>query len=144
MSGGTMHEELEAHLVEEEGEVLHVYQDHLGFWTLGVGRLVDPRRGGGISREESRYLLANDIAEVEAGLDRAIPWWRGLSDSRRLVLASMAFQLGIDGLLGFRNTLTAIKRGDYAAGARGMLASKWARRDTPARAKRMAALMERG
>lgn len=55
----------------------------------------------------------------------------------------MAFQMGIVGLLGFTNTLAAIKRGDYAAAATGMLASLWARQ-TPARAKRMADMMRAG
>ena len=34
-------------LRRNEGEVLHAYQDHLGFWTIGVGRLIDKRKGGG-------------------------------------------------------------------------------------------------
>lgn len=37
----------------------------------------------------------------------------------------MAFNM-LGGLLTFTNTLAAMKRGDYAAAADGMLASKWA------------------
>lgn len=25
--------------------VPHAYQDHLGYWTIGVGRLIDKRKG---------------------------------------------------------------------------------------------------
>jgi hypothetical protein len=53
--------ELTAQLRRDEGEVLHAYSDHLGFTTIGVGRLIDKRRGGGITKEESKYLLENDI-----------------------------------------------------------------------------------
>jgi len=70
----------------DEGEVLHAYQDHLGYWTIGVGRLIDKRKGSGISTAESALLLGNDIAEKEAELDRWLPWWRQLPDARRAVL----------------------------------------------------------
>jgi lysozyme len=46
-------------LEKEEGFVPHVYKDHLGYWTIGHGILVDERKGGGITIEESRYLLNN-------------------------------------------------------------------------------------
>jgi len=127
-------------LRRDEGEILHAYTDHLGYWTLGVGRLVDKRKGGGISREESAYLLANDIKRIEAQLDESLPWWRTLSEPRQAVLVSMAFQMGLAGLLGFRNTLAAIKAGRYEDAAGGMLASKWATQ-TPQRAARLAKQM---
>src|SRR5690606_761789 len=98
----------------DEGEVLHAYTDHLGYLTIGVGRLIDKRKGGGISRDESAYLLANDIKEKSAELDRRLSWWKRLDDARRGVLLSMAFQMGVDGLLTFKNTLAMIERGDYA------------------------------
>lgn len=130
-------------LRREEGDVLSAYQDHLGYWTIGVGRLIDKRKGGGITKEESAYLLANDVARVSAQVDAALPWASGLNDARYAVLVGMAFQMGIAGLLGFKNTLAMIGRGDYSGAAAGMLASKWARQ-TPARAERMAQQMRTG
>lgn len=124
----------------DEGEVLHAYQDHLGYWTIGVGRLIDKRKGGGISRTESALLLSNDIAEKEAELDRRLPWWRELPDARRAVILAMAFQMGVDGLLGFKNTLAMVRAGNVDGAARGMLASLWARQ-TPERAHRMSEQM---
>jgi lysozyme len=55
----------------------------------------------------------------------------------------MSFQMGTAGLLGFQNTLQAIRSGNYEAAASGMMASAWARQ-TPARAQRMANLMRAG
>ncbi|OZI79929.1 glycoside hydrolase family protein [Bordetella genomosp. 2] len=124
----------------DEGEVLHAYQDHLGYWTIGVGRLIDKRKGGGISRTESALLLSNDIAEKEAELDRRLPWWRELPDARRAVILAMAFQMGVDGLLSFKNTLALVRADNFDGAARGMLASLWARQ-TPERAHRMAEQM---
>ena len=48
----------------------------------------------------------------------------------------MAFQLGIDGLLKFKNTLNLIEAGDYETASKEMLNSLWAKQ-TPERAKRL-------
>ena len=130
-------------LRDEEGEVLSAYQDHLGYWTIGVGRLIDKRKGGGITADESAYLLGNDIAKVNAQLDSKIPWWRKLDEARQAVIQGMAFQMGIDGLLGFKNTLKMIEAGDYEGAGKGMLNSLWAKQ-TPGRANRMSKQMRTG
>ena len=124
----------------DEGEVLHAYNDHLGFATIGIGRLIDKRKGGGISKEESAYLLANDIMRFSKELDQRLPWWKTLSDARRGVLLAMAFQMGVDGLLKFKNTLEAVRMGQYDKAADGMLQSMWAKQ-TPERATRMSEQM---
>lgn len=136
-------DDLTRQLRRDEGEVLHAYQDHLGFWTIGIGRLIDQRKGGGITSEEAAYLLANDIAKFTTALRARLPWFGRLDEARQGVLANMAFQLGIDGVLGFKNTLALVDAGDYEGAARGMLASKWAQQ-TPARAGRLALQMRTG
>ncbi len=134
---------LETQLRRDEGEVLQAYQDHLGYWTIGVGRLIDKRKGGGITREESSYLLGNDIAKRAAGLSASLPWTDGLDEARRGVLINMAFQMGLEGLLGFRNTLATVQSGNYQLAAQQMLQSLWAKQ-TPERAKRLSAQMADG
>lgn len=134
---------LEQFLIRHEGKVRHAYQDSLGYWTIGVGRLIDKRNGGGLCEEEIALLLKNDIAKCNFDLERHLPWSYLLSRVRYNVLIAMRFQLGLKGLLKFKATLAAMERGDYKAAARGMLASKWARQ-TPARAKEMAKMMELG
>lgn len=138
-----MSENLIKQLRSEEGEVLHAYTDTEGWLTLGVGRLIDKRKGGGITMEESAYLLQNDVNKVNAQLDSRLPWWRKLDEARQAVLQGMAFQMGINGLLGFKNTLAMVERGDYEGAAKGVLNSKWATQ-TPARAKRMSEQMRTG
>lgn len=135
---------IEERLERDEGFVPHAYQDHLGYWTIGIGTLIDKRKGGRISRAAALFMLDEKLAEIMADLDRWIPWWRGLDRTRREVLVTMAYQLGVTGLLKFENTLGAVRRGDYAAAADGMLASKWGRLDTPARAARAAHAMRTG
>ena len=105
-----------------EGERLKVYKCTGGKLTIGVGRNLEDR----ITVEESNMLLDNDLAAFQVELLRKLPWVSDLDDVRQRVLIDMAFNLGMSGLLTFKNTLAAIKSGDYERGARGMLESKWA------------------
>ena len=130
-------------LRREEGSIPHAYQDHLGFWTIGVGRLIDERKGGGLSPDEVDLLLANDVDRVVRAVRAALPWVEELDDPRQAVLIGMGFQLGVTGMLGFRQTLTAVKEGRYTAAAGLMLVSLWAQQ-TPERAMRMSKQMQTG
>ena len=100
-------------LEKDEGRVRHAYQDHLGFWTIGVGRLIDQRKGGGLSDDEIDLLLTNDIKRKTAEVAKALPWISGLNGARQAVLVGMAFQMGTEGLLKFKNTLAMVQAGDY-------------------------------
>lgn len=134
---------LENELERDEGFRPYAYRDSLGFLTIGYGRMVDQRAGGGITRDEARYLLNNDLDEVEADLDAHFSWWREMTETRQRVLANMAFNLGIAKLKRFTNTLAAMERGDYEAAAKGMLASLWAQQ-VKGRAERLAEMMREG
>lgn len=133
-----------AQLLEaEEGRIAHAYTDSEGWLTIGVGRLIDKRKGGRLTDPEIDYLLANDITEKTGELARALAWFNDLDEVRRNTLIAMAFQMGTAGLLGFRNTLEMVRTGDYKGAGRGMLQSRWAQQ-TPLRAERMARQMETG
>jgi lysozyme len=130
-------------LIRDEGDIPHAYQDSLGYWTIGVGRLIDGRKGGGLSKEERMFLLDNDIKAKSAELFERIPWATKLDDARQGVLLNMAFNLGVPGLLKFKNTLAMVHAGEYEAAAKAMLQSLWAKQ-VGARATRLAEQMRTG
>jgi lysozyme len=130
-------------LRRDEGEVLHAYQDSLGYWTIGIGILIDKRKGGGLRPEESVFVFENRLRLVNEELDKRIPWIGKLDPVRRGVLINMAFQMGVGGLLGFENTLAMIEKGDYQGASKGMLNSLWAKQ-TRARAQRLSNQMRTG
>lgn len=139
-----MKTELTRQLKGDEGVRRFAYLDSLGFTTIGVGRLVDPRKpGSGLRDDEITYLLNNDVDDRIDALTRRLPWFQNLDDARRGVLLNMAFQLGTDGLMGFKNTLALIEARQYAQAADALMQSKWAAQ-TPARARRMADQMRTG
>ena len=120
-----------------EGFRASAYQDTRGYLTIGYGRLIDARRGGGISRAEAEFLLAGDIKRAEATV-RAL--FRGADDftpARYSALVSMAFNLGRGGLRRFSNMSAAIACNDWEMAAEEALNSVWARQ-VPARAQEIA------
>ena len=138
-----MKEALLKQLRRDEGEVLTAYQDHLGYWTIGVGRLIDKRKGGGLTAEESTYLLNNDVDSRIKALEAAFPWFKGIDDARKGVLVNMSFQMGVEGLKAFKNTMSSVASGLYEKAAGQMLQSLWATQ-TPERAQRLATQLKTG
>lgn len=134
---------LRSQLVEFEGRVAYAYPDSMGFLTIGVGRLVDKRKGGHLSDAEIDFLLDNDIAAKSAEVLTALTWAQAMNEPRQAVLIGMCFQMGLKGLLGFTGTLEAMRDERYADAAERMRQSLWARQ-TPNRARRMAHQLEVG
>lgn len=137
-------ERLAAHLLVDEGVVLHAYQDHLGYWTIGAGRLIDKRKGGGITYSEAMVLLQNDITKHWDGLIARFPWIAELTPARQAAFANLAFNLGVDGLSKFRFTLAAAERGDWNAVGRGLMHSLWYQQVGRKRSERIITLMLTG
>tara|TARA_S200002703_G_scaffold119493_1_gene105259 strand:+ start:1572 stop:2021 length:450 start_codon:yes stop_codon:yes gene_type:complete len=114
-------------LKKHEGFVSHVYEDSTPekYLTIGYGRLVDERLGGGISEEEADYLLLNDIKNCINILKKQIEVFEELSENRQIVLINMYFNLG-NRLFKFKNMLAALHMKDFDEVAVQMLDSKWA------------------
>ena len=133
-------------LRRDEGVRLSPYRDTEGILTVGVGHNLEAKPLDveyPLTEEKVNQILADDLVLVFSGLDKHLGWWRMLSYPRMRVMANMAFNLGIAGLLTFKNTLAAVQHGEYDEAARGMCSSKWARQ-VGARALRLAHMMRMG
>jgi lysozyme len=127
-------------LKRDEGCRLRPYRDSVGKLTIGIGRNLDDV---GISQDEADMLLHNDLGKVFTQLSEQIPWIADLDEARQGVLENMCFNMGIHGLMGFKNTLALIQAGEYDKAADAMLESHWAEQVGP-RAQRLALQMRRG
>lgn len=129
---------------EGPGPMLHgrhvPYTDTMGVLTIGYGRAIGRI---GIAEDEAEMLLEHDVQRAISDLDFACSWWMNLDDARQAALAELCFQLGLDGLLGFRRMLDAIRAGDYATAGAELLASKYAAQ-VPGRAHRIAKVLATG
>jgi lysozyme len=131
-------------LIKDEGNEQFAYQDKFDYWTIGIGRCIDKRKGKGLSLRERLFLLENDIDDWINELREHLSWFDDLDDVRQEILIMMAHQLGINGLMQFVHTLDHMKRGEYKEASIAMLDSMWAKSQTPDRAKRLAKMMETG
>lgn len=134
-------EHLRRHLLVDEGMRLKPYTDTVGKLSIGIGRnLTDV----GISASEAYYLLENDIEKSYRDLVGRFPWVLRLDDVRQVVLTNLAFNMGINGLATFVNTLGAVQRGAYSTAANGLRRSKWYRQVQRSRSERLIQMMITG
>jgi len=118
-----------------EGCVLHAYDDAdparppkfiqpgepvRGTLTIGYGHTPTVRPGQRITPAEAERLLLEDLAPVEAAIERAITV--PLTDGQRGALVSFAFNLGHSIAAGkpLANIATTLNRGDYDGALRRM------------------------
>jgi lysozyme len=123
-----------------EGLRLKAYPDPLSGgspWTIGYGHTA-PDIGPKVccTADRAELWLRADLANAFTALDDRLPWWRGLPLEAQRVLAEMAFNLGIGGLLGFHRFLAELEAGRFQSAAADMLHSLWASQ-VGARAKRL-------
>jgi|SRR3569623_1396544 len=129
-------------LEREEEKVPYAYPDSEGYLTIAIGRLIDRRKGGGLSDDEIRYLLANDIKKRRTYLSSSFKWFANLDPVRQAVVISMVFQTG--GLETWPKFCNCMAVRDYLGAADAMLDSKVAREQSPARWQRQAQMMRTG
>jgi lysozyme len=145
-------EQLERDLIRDEGLRLKPYKDSVGIETIGVGHNMQAKplpaymqakleKDGCITEHDAHVLLETDIAEHTKELDLNMPWWNDMTEPRQRALANMCFNLGIQGLLGFYNTMKLMRLGEYEKAAANLAMSKWAKQVGP-RAARIIAVIK--
>jgi lysozyme len=124
-------------LILEEGLELFPYKCTAGKTTIGVGRNIEER---GISHEAAMIMLDEDIDICVEELRKNLSWFDDAPVQIKGVLIDLAFNMGINRLLGFVQTLKHLREGDYAAAATELLDSRYAQM-LPQRSQRNAALI---
>ena len=124
-------------LARDEGYKPTLYKDSRGYWTVGIGFLIDPSvPGAGLSLEESEAVVQIKVNLISALLTRNLPWFSGLDTVRQAALINMAYNLGWAHLVGFHNFLSYMQQGDWTNASKEMLNSAWASQ-VGARAQRL-------
>lgn len=89
--------------------------------TIGYGRNLNDK---GVNQNEAELMLDNDLSYLITQLPKRISFFGKLDDVRQAILCDMAYNIGINGLLGFNNMLDSIEKADYADAAFEIFESK--------------------
>jgi lysozyme len=134
-------------LVRDEGFRSNPYVDTRGHNTVGIGHNLDanplPNETYPLTVQRAKEILADDVARITGKLIAALPWADSLPEPRKGVLQNMSFNMGVNGLLEFKNTLHKIQMTDYAGAAIAMTQSAWYSQ-VGDRAKRLVQQMQTG
>jgi GH24 family phage-related lysozyme (muramidase) len=132
-------------IAEEEGLKQQPYYDNTKerYVTWGIGHLADPRKPCPIPMEIVQRMFAIDLEAKRADAKR-VPGFDRLNEIQQAAIISMEFQLGHIGLLGFRDMINELARGDARTAAKCGRDSKWWREDTHPRAERQMQMLESG
>lgn len=111
-------------ITNHESSKKYAYKDSLGYLTIGIGRNIDQKGGRGLSGDEIEYLLQNDIQLCQSQLINK-KYYINQDAVRKEVLVELCFNLGIDKLEKFVNTLKAFEAKDYESVVDGLKNSLW-------------------
>ena len=129
-------EKLKEQIKRHEGEVLEIYEDSLGYLTLGVGHLIQPHdsehgqpAGTPVSQEVVDMYYADDfdkhVEETIHVCENNNIVFDALPENIQHVLVNMCFNLGANRLGKFRNMLYAVSTSDWKEMANQMEDSRW-------------------
>jgi lysozyme len=93
-----------------------------GHPTIGYGIALDVR---GLTPGEALFILHDGENDFWNQIVDSLPWAANLDPVRQCALLSMAYNLGLSGLLTFHNTLTCMQNQDWPGTLAGLKASAW-------------------
>lgn len=142
-------ERLRIQLAKHEGSRPYVYDDATGkaigegcfvrgIPTIGVGRNL---YGKGLSEDEIRYLLDNDINDA-AGFAHKYEWFKRLHPVRQNAVCELMFNLGPERFAKFKKFIgyTQAERWAHAAGE--LKDSDWFRQVQPERSETLIKMVQ--
>ena len=125
-------EQLSAEIEADEGCVLEVYLDHLGYPTVGVGHLITENDeeygkpvGTKVSLERVRVLLRDDLLRTASDCGKLYNDFSTLPEEAQLIIANMMFNMGLPRLSKFKKMKEAVDARRWNEAAAQMKDSKW-------------------
>ena len=144
----TIIDRLRVELEIDEGCKYHIYLDHLGLPTAGIGHLIkesDPEHGKPvgtiISKERVDEWFEQDIMTTIHDCKKVFDDWNAMNEEVKLIMANMMFNLGYPRFCKFRLMIQAVRDGDHIEAGNHMKQSRWYKQVTN-RAERLISRMK--
>ena len=123
---------LKQEIIADEGMVKHIYKDHLGYPTFGVGHLIlesDPEFGKPdktpVSEDRVNECLEKDLDTVLNECKILYSDFDDLPEEVQHIVANMMFNMGRPRLSKFKKMIKAIQEGNWLEAGYQMKDSRW-------------------
>ena len=129
-------------IIKHEGHEARVYKCPNGFDTIGYGFAIKDLF---MDKEIADSILDKKIRGILAGIEANDDWDQWFWDKPqnvKEVLVNMIYQIGFSGVRKFKKTIQYIKDDNFLLASEEMLDSKWARSDSPNRAKELSDIIK--
>lgn len=123
-------------LRRDEGVRPGLYSDSLGIPTFGVGFTFP------LDDTEIEFILEHRVDKADSALC-SFSWYRALDSVRQGAMINMAYNMGVERLLGFVHMISFLSDRNWKDAAHEALSSQWARQ-VGARALRVTKQIETG
>ena len=125
-------EKLREQLAIDEGKVLEIYHDHLGYPTFGIGHLIlesdkefgEPL-GTPISEERVVECFERDVEAVLEDCEKLYKDFDELPEEAQQIIANMMFNMGLSRLSKFKKMKAAVDNRDWKEAAVQGRDSRW-------------------
>ena len=118
---------------KHEGFRPTVYECTEGYDTIGYGFAIKDLY---LSKGICDQILEQKISELKLKVSQKFEWYKDSPDQVKYVVASMCYQLGINGFSKFKKTIYYLETEQYEEASDEMLDSLW-HKQTPSRAKEL-------
>ena len=129
-------------IAKHEGYEPRVYKCTNGYDTIGYGFAIKDLY---MNKEVADLILDQKIQEMLKRILSDKDWGEWFSEKPQHiqeVLINMIFQIGFSGVKKFRKTIQYIKDDNFLLASEEMLDSKWAKSDSPNRAKELSEIVK--
>ena len=125
-------EKLREQLAIDEGKVLEIYHDHLGYPTFGIGHLIlesdkefgEPL-GTPISEERVVECFERDVEAVLEDCEKLYKDFDELPEEAQQIIANMMFNMGLTRLSKFKKMKAAVDNRNWKEAAVQGRDSRW-------------------
>ena len=124
---------------KHEGFSPVVYQCTAGYDTIGYGQRIKYLK---VTQEQSEEWLKEELQNLKYILADKYDWFLPAPQEVQDIVMNMNYQLGVTSFSKFKKTIYLLAHKDYKGASTEMLDSKWARDDTPNRAKELSDRMK--
>ena len=133
---------LKKQIAKHEGYEPEVYKCPNGYDTIGYGFAIKDLY---MDKEVADLILDKKIRGILVSIesnDDWNEWFWNMPKNVKEVLINMIFQIGFSGVRKFKKTIQYIKDDNFLMASEEMLDSKWARSDSPNRAKELSEIIK--